>query len=217
MRYRALRLAEIGFCVGIGVLIWACCIAEMADEPATPTKSSASGNHESGPQVMTHSSKGVESRIEEDGIAVVISESGKTLYGYSAKTGNWDRVRVQNPDGRQIYPLVGGGVACAVVGTRAYGFSGTTGRWDVVEITPGRVPVVSRHFCCVDDGSKIYTFSNSTGRWSMADMSQDDESGATSFFGDVEHGKEGSALLPAIEIEKDLKQWQTRTCASAST
>ena len=196
------RLAKLVVCMVVGLLAPCLCVTTLADDQTVPKPSSGSDQQAANSIVSPRSWKGLQSRVEEDGVAVVISESGRTLYGYSGKTGSWDRVSVQNPDGRPIYPLVGGEVACAVVGPRAYGFSGTTGRWDVVRVTPGRIPMVSLHFCCVDDGSKLYTFSNSSGRWSMADMSQDAEDGATSSFGDVEEGKDRSAPLLSDKLVK---------------
>jgi hypothetical protein len=104
---------------------------------------------------------------------IVVSESGKTLYGYSAKIGRWDRVRVRDADGSPVVPVPGSGVACAVVGNCAYAFSGTVGRWDVVEVTPGVVQQIDQDCCRIVDGSKIYAFSHASGRWSVADMSED--------------------------------------------
>jgi hypothetical protein len=205
------RLAKLVVCMVVGLLAPCLCVTTLADDQTVPKPSSGSDQQAANSIVSPRSWKGLQSRVEEDGVAVVISESGRTLYGYSGKTGSWDRVSVQNPDGRPIYPLVGGEVACAVVGPRAYGFSGTTGRWDVVRVTPGRIPMVSLHFCCVDDGSKLYTFSNSSGRWSMADMSQDAEDGATSSFGDVEEGKDRSAPLLSDKLVEQITKQKAET------
>jgi hypothetical protein len=166
-------LAKFGCCAEIVAICCAVCLSAAAEDRPGPAAGSAGDKQAASSIAASRGSTGVESMVSEGGVAVVISKSGNSLYGYSAKTGNWDRVRVQEPDGRPILPVLGGGVACAIVGKHAYGFSETKGRWETVEVAPGATQMVSQHLCWIVAGSKIFMFSDTTGRWSIADMSQD--------------------------------------------
>lgn len=202
---RFVRLASIGVCLNVGVLASSICVSALADDQAL-RKSSSGGDRQAAKSiVMPRSWKGLEGRVEEDGVAVAVSESGNTLYGFSARTGKTDRVRIQNPDGRPIQPLVGGGVACVVVGTHAYGFGETTGRWDVLEVSPAVIPTVSLSFCWIDDGSKTHMFSNSTGRWVTADLSQDVAVEGAPISANIESDKTPSIPRSAARSEQNPK------------
>ena len=109
-------------------------------------------------------------------VLLSISNSHKTLYGYSAATGTWDKARL-NSTIKEFQPIVGGRQGCVVVGNRVYAFSGVVGRWDFIEVADTKEPPVpswsSDDRIRVDVGSKIYMFSAITGRWSVADMAVD--------------------------------------------
>jgi hypothetical protein len=116
--------------------------------------------------------------VADGGAALIIasSRSGKTLYGYSVYTGAWEGVAVDNPDNAPLKPVVGSGVAYAVVGKRVYAFSAAKGGWDAVELpeVPNpRMAVGDR--IRVDSGSKIYMYSGPSGRWSFIDLAVDKE------------------------------------------
>src|SRR5262249_18715803 len=74
--------------------------------------------------------------VADGGAALIVasSRSGKTLYGYSVHTGAWEGVAVDNRDHAPLEPVVGSGVAYAVVGKKVYAFSAAKGRWDAVEL-----------------------------------------------------------------------------------
>jgi hypothetical protein len=116
--------------------------------------------------------------VADGGAALIVasSRSGKTLYGYSVYTGAWEGVAVDNPDHAPIEPVVGSGVAYAVVGKRVYAFSAAKGRWDAVglpEVPRPRITVGDR--IRVDSGSTIYMYSGPSGRWSSIDLAVDKE------------------------------------------
>jgi hypothetical protein len=114
--------------------------------------------------------------IQSEQVVLAISKSGKTLYGYSVRTGTWDKVRLDQAI-KAFEPVVDGNVGVLVVGKRVYAFSGIVGRWDSVEVADAKEPPVpsvgTNNLVRFDIGSKIYMFSAITGRWSVADLSVD--------------------------------------------
>jgi hypothetical protein len=114
--------------------------------------------------------------IQSEEVVVGLSKSGKTLYGYSARTGSWDRARLDQAV-KDFEPVVDGNQGVVVVGKRVYAFSGIVGRWDSVDVADAKEPPVpmvgSNNLVRFDIGSKIYMFSAITGRWSVADLSVD--------------------------------------------
>jgi hypothetical protein len=105
-------------------------------------------------------------------VYVACSKSGKTLWGYSAHTGTWDKVRLE-PAVKGFNPVVEGEIACIVVGKRAYAFSSTRGRWDSVELAEWKeppVPILERNEACVVAGSHVYGFSAKVGRWDVINI-----------------------------------------------
>jgi hypothetical protein len=109
-------------------------------------------------------------------VLVSLSNSHRTLYGYSVNTGSWDKVRLDKPI-KEFQPIASGREACVVVGSHVYAFSGVVGRWDSIEVADAKEPPVP--IVDADDrirvvsGSKIYMFSAITGRWAAADMAVD--------------------------------------------
>ena len=114
--------------------------------------------------------------VADGGGALIVasSQSGKTLYGYSVFTGTWEGVNVINPDKVPVEPVVGGGVAYAVVGSRVYAFSAARGHWEVLElqgVAKPRLFVGDR--IRVDVGTRIHVFSGPAGKWSSIDLAVD--------------------------------------------
>jgi hypothetical protein len=119
---------------------------------------------------------GSDNWVQSGPVVLAVSKSGKTLLGYSARTGTWDKVRLEKPL-KEFTPVAAGNEGVVVVGKRVYAFSGIVGRWDSVEVADAKEPPVPMvdvndliHF---DIGSKMYMFSSITGRWSVADLSVD--------------------------------------------
>ncbi len=115
--------------------------------------------------------------VVSDGGAMIIavSQSGKTLYGYSIRTGTWEGVAVTDPDKAPLMPIVGSGVGYVAVGRRVYAFSGATGLWAVLDLPEAAKPRISvAAGVRVDLGSKIYMFSGVTGRWALVDLAVDE-------------------------------------------
>jgi hypothetical protein len=114
--------------------------------------------------------------ISAGSVFLAASKSGKTLYGYSVRTGTWDKVHLDNPI-KAFEPVLTGNEGCVVAGKRVYAFSGIVGRWDSIEVADSKEPPLpslqSDDLIRLDIGSKIYMFSAITGRWSAADLSDD--------------------------------------------
>jgi hypothetical protein len=114
--------------------------------------------------------------ISVGSVFLAASKSGKTLYGYSVRTGTWDKVHLDNPT-KAFEPVLAGNEGCVVAGKRVYAFSGIVGRWDSIEVADSKEPPLpnlqSDDLIRLDIGSKIYMFSAITGRWAAADLSDD--------------------------------------------
>lgn len=114
--------------------------------------------------------------IGTESIVLSLSNSHRTLYGYSNATGSWDKIRLSSPL-KDFQPALGGHVGFVVVGNRVLAFSGVVGRWDSIEVADAKEPPVpsldSEDRVRFQVGSKMYMFSANTGRWAVADMDAD--------------------------------------------
>ncbi|HEV3418099.1 MAG TPA: hypothetical protein VG056_14835 [Pirellulales bacterium] len=125
-------------------------------------------------------SSGIEQKnaVDSGPIFMATSKSGRTLYGYSVRTGTWDKVRLDSP-AKEFAPNLAGSTGFVVLGKRVYAFSGIVGRWDSVEVADSKEPPVptldSDDRVRFDIGTKTYMFSAITGRWAVADLSVDSD------------------------------------------
>jgi hypothetical protein len=109
-------------------------------------------------------------------ITLAVSKSGKTLFGYSVRTGAWAKARLAEPI-KDFAPNVVTNTGWVVVGKRVYAFSGIVGRWDSIDVADAKdepAPMTSGDDSIgFESGTKMYMFSAITGRWSVADLSVD--------------------------------------------
>ncbi len=124
----------------------------------------------------THAGDKQPTSVGTESIVLSLSNSHKTLYGYSAATGTWDKIGLGSPL-KEFVPALAGRLGFVVVGNRVLAYSGTVGRWDSVEVADAKEPPVpsldSEDRIRFQVGSKIYMFSAVTGRWAIADMAVD--------------------------------------------
>jgi hypothetical protein len=111
--------------------------------------------------------------IESLKVIIAISDSGKTVAGYSIETGEWARVTVNAEEKTAITPVVAADFGVFVHRNRAYGFSNKSGKWAVIDLDGSGVPIVSGNHARVDIGRKRYMYSPIAGAWSMFDLAAD--------------------------------------------
>jgi hypothetical protein len=111
--------------------------------------------------------------IESGRILVAVSESGKTVYGFSDITGRWSKTSVELGTGNVIQPIVASDVACFVMGTKAYAFGAQSGVWSVIDIGVGATPPRVGTRVRIDSGSKLFIFTSASAEWSVVDLAKD--------------------------------------------
>ncbi len=102
------------------------------------------------------------------------SETGDTLWGYSASLGKWTKLAI--PKGKDLLrPTLGGGMVGIFSGEgRVYAFSESTGRW--AELKTTALPTLALNKITVTDADQMFIFSDVTGRWSSNTDATDEPS-----------------------------------------
>ena len=98
--------------------------------------------------------------FESAGIAIVISNSGKTVTAFSAQTGKLAKISFDEKV-EPFAPVAGNSVACFSVGKTVHAFSSKTGKWDSIETADKLFfPVLSQNMIGLSNGKKLYAFGN---------------------------------------------------------
>ncbi len=93
------------------------------------------------------------------------------LAAFSAKHGQWQRIKLRAPMEGLVEPLVGNGFALYQGGRVLYAFSAEQGAWAVLELPadstdPAQTSWSENHIL-VRQGKRLYAFSLKQGKWSM--------------------------------------------------
>jgi hypothetical protein len=100
--------------------------------------------------------------IETDEIIIEPSKSGKTLYGYSQKTGSWDKLSAEPHGDDGLTPVVSGTMAVVRGNERLHVFKAVTGRWfSSPEVAGNLSPVViSSSVAAAVAGNQVWAVGN---------------------------------------------------------
>lgn len=103
--------------------------------------------------------------FESSGIAIAISNSGKTVTAFSVQTGKIAKLSFDEKV-EPFAPVAGETVACFSVGKAVHAFSAKTGKWDSIESADKLFfPVVSQNMIGLSNGNKLYAFGSQHGKW----------------------------------------------------
>lgn len=108
-----------------------------------------------------------------DGYMVERSQSGKSLYGYSEKTGSWDKLTVEPHTDDGLNAVQSTGVAALRGQQAVHAFGPDSGKWATVATdgNPSPVVVSAAVAACVA-GDRLYAFGSSSDDWAVAELGE---------------------------------------------
>ena len=106
------------------------------------------------------------------GAIVIVPKEGKRVWGFSATTGKWSSVELEEGDVSEVIPAAGNGAAGFRVGRWAYGFGELAGRWDKIQISRDALPddstampILGNNILAIQNGRVACAFSIEHGKW----------------------------------------------------
>lgn len=105
-------------------------------------------------------------------VTILLSNSGKTLHGFSHTTGRV--VRQSLPTKLEPFtPIIATGIACIVHDNVVYAFAAKSGRWLRVKVDDAPLPEVGFETVRFQVGQKIYLCSSTSTEWQVVDLDAD--------------------------------------------
>lgn len=111
--------------------------------------------------------------IQGTQLLVAVSESGRTVHGWSIITGEAAKVTLDPAVQGAVIPVVGGEVAAFVHGTKAYAFGARSGKWAVVDLGVKEQPTVGLQHVEIRLGGKLFLFSTNSKNWTVIDLTEE--------------------------------------------
>ena len=110
----------------------------------------------------------------DDGIQIERSLSGKSLYGYSDRTGSWDKLTAEpHPEDGTLNAIQTVGLAALRGKGHVYGFGTNSRKWASTETDGEPSPMIlsARVAGCVA-GSHLYAFGANQKDWAVLDLGE---------------------------------------------
>lgn len=107
------------------------------------------------------------------GILIEPSQSGKSLYAYSEKTGTWDKLIIEPHPDDGLNAIQSAGVAALRGQQAVHAFGADSDKWATVATDGSPSPVVvSAAVVASVAGEQLYAFGSSSDDWAVVDLGE---------------------------------------------
>jgi hypothetical protein len=102
-----------------------------------------------------------------ESIIVMVSPNNDAVYGFSTRTGLWQKETVKSANNDPITPLLFVNTACFQAGDRLYAFSGQRGSWHSIDLESGSKPKITlgKDMIIAMGTNRLYAFSSIAAHW----------------------------------------------------
>lgn len=116
---------------------------------------------------------GFQGGFASGGIMIEPSQSGKSLYAYSEKSGSWDKLTAEPHPDDGLNFIQSAGVAALRGKQSVHAFGADSEEWATVKTDGDPSPlIISAGVAACVAGSHLYAFGSSSEEWAVADLGE---------------------------------------------